>query len=405
MDLDVKLKRGVSGNLPADIDPGTILLETDTGAMYVDNKDSLEAEGVRIPVADPTKLPLDGTAAAASKLATARNLDGISWTGAADAIHYGTCSTAGATAAKTVTCAGFTIAKAGARIIVKFTQTNTATEGLTLNVNSTGAKSMYYRGSALDGSFLVASSVYEFVYDGAGWLLVGNLSESVSYDEATSDTAGLMSPDMFTKLYNIADGATKNDPYTSAGKAPTTNGTSGSSANYARGDHTHPVQTTVSGNAGTATKLANPRNINLAGALTAESAAFDGSADVSINVTAVAGAKVTGTVPAATKATQDGSGNTITSTYATIPVSHSATLSSSNWNSSTKKQTVTVNGVSATETAQEISWMPSTATKAVCDAAGVQCVAQAANSLTFQYTNAPTRNIVVYVVIKPVKYS
>lgn len=58
----------------------------------------------------------------------------------------------------------------------------------------------------------------------------------------------------------------------------------GASTKYAREDHRHPAQTTVSGNAGTATKLATPRVIAIAGAVQG-SATFDGSSNVSINST------------------------------------------------------------------------------------------------------------------------
>ena len=58
----------------------------------------------------------------------------------------------------------------------------------------------------------------------------------------------------------------------------------GTSTKYAREDHRHPAQTTVSGNAGTATKLATPRVIAIAGAVSG-SATFDGSRNVSINST------------------------------------------------------------------------------------------------------------------------
>lgn len=77
----------------------------------------------------------------------------------------------------------------------------------------------------------------------------------------------------------------------------------------------------LSGNAATATtattasKLATARTIAIAGAVTGTATSFDGSANISINTTAVAGAKVTGTVPAATKATQDSAGQVINTTY------------------------------------------------------------------------------------------
>lgn len=76
--------------------------------------------------------------------------------------------------------------------------------------------------------------------------------------------------------------------------------------------------TSVTGNAGTATKLQTARTIAIGGAVTGTATSFNGTANITINATAVNGAKVTGTVPAATKATQDGGGKVIAATYATI---------------------------------------------------------------------------------------
>ena len=56
----------------------------------------------------------------------------------------------------------------------------------------------------------------------------------------------------------------------------------GTSTKYAREDHVHPAQTTITGNAGTATKLQQPVNIALTGAVAGE-VYFDGSEDISIN--------------------------------------------------------------------------------------------------------------------------
>lgn len=53
---------------------------------------------------------------------------------------------------------------------------------------------------------------------------------------------------------------------------------------FARGDHVHPAQTSVSGNAGTATKLATARTITLSGDVSG-STTFDGSGDVTITAT------------------------------------------------------------------------------------------------------------------------
>ena len=91
---------------------------------------------------------------------------------------FGVCSTAVGTAEKTVACTNFKLV-AGAHIFVRFANGNTAASP-TLNVASTGAKSMYYAGAVITGSnFTFATdSVYQFVYaspDGTNsyWMLVG----------------------------------------------------------------------------------------------------------------------------------------------------------------------------------------------------------------------------------------
>ena len=64
---------------------------------------------------------------------------------------------------------------------------------------------------------------------------------------------------------------------------------------YARADHVHPVQTSVSGNAGTATKLANARTFTLSGGATG-STSFDGSKDVTLNVEKIDASKIEGII-------------------------------------------------------------------------------------------------------------
>ena len=63
----------------------------------------------------------------------------------------------------------------------------------------------------------------------------------------------------------------------------------GTSLSYARADHVHPLQTSVSGNAGTATALATGRTIALTGVMTATGVNFDGTANISLT-TAIADA-------------------------------------------------------------------------------------------------------------------
>lgn len=73
------------------------------------------------------------------------------------------CSTTAGTAAKAVTCEGFELVD-GARIAVKFSNTNTASNP-TLNVSNTGAKSIYYKNAAISAGYLTAGAVMEFIYN------------------------------------------------------------------------------------------------------------------------------------------------------------------------------------------------------------------------------------------------
>lgn len=92
---------------------------------------------------------------------------------------------------------------------------------------------------------------------------------NTTYSVATQSANGLMSANDKKALDGMA--ATTTTPK-AAGTAAV-----GSETTYARGDHVHPAQTTVSGNAGSATKLATARNFTIG--KTAKS--FNGTAAVS----------------------------------------------------------------------------------------------------------------------------
>lgn len=163
-------------------------------------------------------------------------------------LNYGTCSTAAGTAAKVVSIPGFALAT-GAEVTVRFTVTNTASSP-TLNVNNTGAKPIQYRNAAIAAGYLAANRTYRFVYDGSSYELVGDVDTNTTYTAATA-----------------------------APKAPASSAAVGTSAKYAREDHVHPVQESVTGssgsctgNAASASKLATKRTI--------DGVQFDGSANI-----------------------------------------------------------------------------------------------------------------------------
>lgn len=82
-----------------------------------------------------------------------------------------------------------------------------------------------------------------------------------------------------------------------------------------------------------------------------------------------------------------------------VPIYFTVTLTTSGWSSNT--QTVTVSGVSATETTQLITPTPAIASQSAYYEAGIMCTNQGTNSLTFTCQTVPTRNLTVYVVIQP----
>lgn len=135
-----------------------------------------------------TATSFSGNASSATKWATARNINGLSVDGSANRVNYGTCSTAAATAAKTVACNGFALID-GAEITVKFKTTNTAANP-TLNVNSTGAKSIYYRGTAITAGYLATNRIYTFRYNGIQYELVGDINTETKVAHSYSNDNG-----------------------------------------------------------------------------------------------------------------------------------------------------------------------------------------------------------------------
>ena len=134
--------------------------------------------------ADFSATAFDGIA---TKWRTARNINGMSVDGSENRANYGICSTASATVAKTVSCVGYGLVT-GAEITVRFTVTNTAANP-TLNVNSTGAKPIYYRGTAITAGYLAANRTYAFRYNGTQYELVGDIDTNATYNNMSAASA------------------------------------------------------------------------------------------------------------------------------------------------------------------------------------------------------------------------
>lgn len=144
-------------------------------------------------------------------------------------VYYGTCTTAAGTRAKTVTVSADQsfILRVGVIVGVKFSHTNTysnvTSSPITLNVNSTGAKNIWYNtthsgagntGTSTNAYGYAGRTAY-YMYDGTYWVWVSH-------------------------------GVDNNSTYTAASATPLMDGTGavGTSAKYAREDHVHPSDTT-----------------------------------------------------------------------------------------------------------------------------------------------------------------
>lgn len=99
---------------------------------------------------------------------------------------YGTCTTAADTAAKVATLTDYALIKNGI-VSVKFT--NSVPANSTLNINSKGAKPIFYRGSKIVAGVINAGDVATFIYDGTNYIYLGT-------DNALSRSGGKINGDL-----------------------------------------------------------------------------------------------------------------------------------------------------------------------------------------------------------------
>lgn len=103
---------------------------------------------------------------------------------------YGTCSTAEATTAKVATLSGYNLITNG-YVTIKFTYAVPANS--TLNINSKGAKEIWYRGVKITANIIKANDLATFIYDGTRYHLVGIDRHCRSTDISSSVTVGCAS--------------------------------------------------------------------------------------------------------------------------------------------------------------------------------------------------------------------
>ena len=159
--------------------PSTIKVKLDEGStastpLTSDNSSRVATtEYVQNAIAGITAPDTTEGALAATKLSTARNIDGISFDGTAAVSRYAKCTTASSTQIKVVSVNNFKIEE-GARITVKFTHTNTIANPK-LNVSGTGDYYIKYREKNIPKEALRSGGIYDFIYDSKAWNVVGSL--------------------------------------------------------------------------------------------------------------------------------------------------------------------------------------------------------------------------------------
>lgn len=133
---------------------------------------------------------------------------------------YATCATAAATAAKVATCSGFTLTT-GAVVAVKFTYANTAASP-TLNVNSTGAKSIAaYGTTALPINAWAAGATVVFVYDGTQWIMLTALASRLATARTIRTNLASTAAASFDGSANVTPGVTGILPLANGGTGVT----------------------------------------------------------------------------------------------------------------------------------------------------------------------------------------
>jgi len=175
-----------------------------TGFLYIEDANTAELDnsGTLLTSAQATKISNALTSHQTIKQ------DGVT---GATVNRYGTCDSSSGTAAKSVYITTGTFAlEAGARVTVKFTNANTASNP-TLNVNGKGAKNIYHNGSqiAAAANIHLLAGICDFVYDGTRWHLVGNYIDSDSYAGASgADVVSKISTNAVARATGDASGNT-----------------------------------------------------------------------------------------------------------------------------------------------------------------------------------------------------
>ena len=184
--------------LPNTYTKGYMYFDAVTGVFYIDTAGTGGSTGTRMAVNAKkawedengdriltTYLKAADFETTLANIQIARTIDGLTFDYTKNISRYGTCSTAAAIAAKTVSISDITSLTEGLVIYIKFTYANSATSP-TLNLNDLGAKAiMQYGSTAAAGTASTtgwqAGQVVPLIYDGTAWQYFKGYNTNTTY--------------------------------------------------------------------------------------------------------------------------------------------------------------------------------------------------------------------------------
>ena len=177
----IKIKRGLSSNInKLQLEAGELAITTDTTELYAGDKNNnavkINNNTTYTLTKNGSSITLTGSDGKTSSVTDSNTT--YSNTGLGNG--YGTCSTAAATVAKTATLSGYALSAQG-RVSVKFDEDVPA--AATLNINSKGAKAIYYKGAAITEGIILSGDIVTFVYNGTQYEIVNIYREDEDADQ------------------------------------------------------------------------------------------------------------------------------------------------------------------------------------------------------------------------------
>lgn len=201
---DVQVVKTGKGNAVTDITFNSGILTVTQGAIFAENNELQKHlndtnNPHHVTAADLNLGNVSNTADkdksvnSAARLTIARSIDGLMFDGSKNISSYSICTTAGDQAVKVVTVKSEISSVFDLQLVVKFKYDNAA-DSPKLKVNNLQEYPIFYEDTAVPRNFLKAGHVYQFVFTGDSYDIVGDINTDTvnSYDVFSGSNPGLV---------------------------------------------------------------------------------------------------------------------------------------------------------------------------------------------------------------------